>query len=49
VIVTGTTGGVGHARKPARYLADGQTLVTRIDGIGETVNAVRAPSVSVAS
>jgi acylpyruvate hydrolase len=41
VIATGTTGGVGHARKPPRYLQDGHTLVTRIDGIGETVTPVR--------
>jgi acylpyruvate hydrolase len=38
VIATGTPGGVGHARKPARYLAPGDTLTTRIDGIGELVN-----------
>lgn len=38
VIATGTPGGVGHARKPARYLAAGQTLTTSIDGIGELVN-----------
>jgi acylpyruvate hydrolase len=49
VIVTGTAGGVGHARKPPRYLTDGETLVTRVEGIGETVNRVRAPSVTVAS
>jgi acylpyruvate hydrolase len=41
VIATGTTGGVGHARKPPRYLHDGHTLVTRIAGIGETVTPVR--------
>jgi acylpyruvate hydrolase len=40
VIVTGTTGGVGHARKPPRYLHPGQKLVTRIDGVGELVNQV---------
>jgi acylpyruvate hydrolase len=40
VIATGTMGGVGHARKPPRYLQSGQTLVARIEGIGETVNAV---------
>jgi acylpyruvate hydrolase len=40
VIVTGTTGGVGHARKPPRYLHPGQKLVTRIDGVGEQVNQV---------
>jgi acylpyruvate hydrolase len=41
VIATGTPGGVGHARTPRRYLQDGQTLVTRIAGIGETVTPVR--------
>ncbi len=38
VIATGTPGGVGHARKPARYLAPGQNLTTSVDGIGELVN-----------
>ncbi|WP_327187090.1 fumarylacetoacetate hydrolase family protein [Streptomyces sp. NBC_01334] len=41
VIATGTPGGVGHARKPARYLQDGSLLVTRIEGIGETRNTCR--------
>ena len=41
VIATGTPGGVGHARKPARYLADGQVMITRIDGIGECRNVCR--------
>jgi acylpyruvate hydrolase len=40
VIATGTTGGVGHARTPQRYLKSGETLVSRIEGIGETVNLV---------
>ena len=40
VIATGTMGGVGHARTPPRYLQNGQTLVARIEGIGETVNLV---------
>jgi acylpyruvate hydrolase len=40
VIATGTMGGVGHARTPARYLQSGQTLVASIEGIGETVNRV---------
>ena len=44
VIATGTMGGVGHARTPPRYLQSGQTLVARIEGIGETVSPVgRAP------
>jgi acylpyruvate hydrolase len=38
LIATGTPGGVGHARKPPRYLAAGSRLVTRIDGLGEQRN-----------
>lgn len=38
VILTGTTGGVGRARNPERYLAAGETLETRIEGIGSLVN-----------
>lgn len=41
VIATGTPGGVGHARKPARYLNAGSTLVTEIDGIGRLQNVAR--------
>ncbi|MEU5281041.1 fumarylacetoacetate hydrolase family protein [Streptomyces asoensis] len=40
LIATGTTGGVGHARKPPRYLRAGQRVVTRIEGIGELVTPV---------
>jgi acylpyruvate hydrolase len=42
VIATGTPGGVGHARKPPRYLTDGATMVTAIAGIGECRNVCRA-------
>jgi acylpyruvate hydrolase len=42
VIATGTPGGVGHARKPARYLAVGQTLTTEISGLGRCDNTVVA-------
>jgi acylpyruvate hydrolase len=42
VIATGTPGGVGHARKPPRYLAAGMTLTTEIEGIGRLENAVHA-------
>jgi acylpyruvate hydrolase len=38
VIATGTPGGVGHARKPARYLQPGQVLTTSIAGLGECHN-----------
>lgn len=41
VIATGTPGGVGHARTPARHLRDGSVLVTRIEGIGECRNTCR--------
>lgn len=45
VIASGTPGGVGHARRPARYLAAGQKLTTRIDGIGALVNVAVAETV----
>jgi acylpyruvate hydrolase len=41
VIATGTPGGVGHARKPPRYLTDGAVLVTRVEGVGECRNTCR--------
>lgn len=40
LIATGTPGGVGHARKPPRYLVAGSTVVTRIEGVGELRNVV---------
>ncbi|WP_151769686.1 fumarylacetoacetate hydrolase family protein [Streptomyces abyssomicinicus] len=42
IIATGTPGGVGHARKPARYLTGGETVVTEIEGIGRLENRVVA-------
>ncbi|MBB4935190.1 2-keto-4-pentenoate hydratase/2-oxohepta-3-ene-1,7-dioic acid hydratase in catechol pathway [Lipingzhangella halophila] len=41
VIATGTTGGVGHARTPPRYIEDGSKVVTRVGGIGEPANTAR--------
>ena len=38
LIVTGTPGGVGHARNPKVFLKRGQTVLTRIEGIGECRN-----------
>jgi acylpyruvate hydrolase len=38
VIATGTPGGVGHARKPPRYLTDGARLETSIEGLGAQAN-----------
>ncbi|MGK5112908.1 fumarylacetoacetate hydrolase family protein [Geodermatophilus sp. CPCC 205506] len=42
VLATGTPGGVGHARKPARYLEAGQHLTTEIGGLGRCENTVVA-------
>ena len=42
VIALGTPGGVGHARKPPRYLHDGAVLTTAISGLGECVNTARS-------
>lgn len=42
LIATGTPGGVGHARKPARYLAPGSVVETTIEGIGTLVNTAVA-------
>ncbi len=38
LIVTGTPSGVGHARTPKLFIQRGQTVVTRIDGVGECRN-----------
>lgn len=41
VIATGTPGGVGFARKPPRFLKEGDVAVAEIQGIGELRNPVR--------
>ena len=38
LVLTGTTGGVGDARKPPVYLKPGQVLRTWVEGLGECVN-----------
>lgn len=45
IIATGTPGGVGHARKPPRYLAPGARVQTIIDGIGALDNTCVAVDV----
>ena len=40
VILTGTPAGVGHARKPPRYLAPGDVVEVSIEGIGRIRNRV---------
>ena len=41
VIATGTPGGVGHARRPPRYLTDGAEIAVSVAGIGECRNICR--------
>ncbi|MFA9430296.1 fumarylacetoacetate hydrolase family protein [Egicoccus sp. AB-alg2] len=41
LVLTGTPGGVGHARTPPRYLQDGDVLVTEIEHLGRCRNEVR--------
>jgi acylpyruvate hydrolase len=38
VIITGTTGGVGHARKPPRYIQNGEAVEVSIEGLGTIRN-----------
>jgi len=40
VILTGTPSGVGHARKPPRYLADGDIVAVTIERVGTISNRV---------
>jgi len=42
LILTGTPGGVGRARTPARYLVDGDVVETSIEGLGTLTNHVVA-------
>lgn len=48
VIATGTPGGVGHARKPPRYLRPGSVVRTRITGLGELRNHAVAERLAAA-
>lgn len=41
IILTGTPSGVGMGRTPQRFLRDGETLTTWVDGIGELTNRFR--------
>lgn len=41
LVLTGTPGGVGVGMDPKRYLADGDVVETRIDGIGSLRNIIR--------
>ncbi|MER5636071.1 fumarylacetoacetate hydrolase family protein [Kitasatospora sp. NPDC002227] len=41
LVLTGTPGGIGAARRPPRYLADGDVVETEITGLGTLRNTVR--------
>jgi acylpyruvate hydrolase len=41
VILTGTPSGVGNARSPKVFLETGQTVVSRVSGVGELRNRIR--------
>src|SRR5262249_40726803 len=41
IVLTGTPGGVGSARDPQWFLADGDLLETEITGIGTLRNTIR--------
>ncbi|HXD28397.1 MAG TPA: fumarylacetoacetate hydrolase family protein [Arthrobacter sp.] len=52
VVLTGTPGGVGAGMEPPRFLSDGDTLTTEIDGLGRlenTVALVPAPATPAAA
>ena len=40
VVATGTPGGVGLGRRPPRWLVPGETLISRVQGLGELRNPV---------
>lgn len=40
VVMTGTPGGVGVARKPPSWLRPGDRVLVEIDGLGEIENVV---------
>ncbi len=42
VLFTGTPAGVGMGRTPQRWLADGDVLVSHVEGIGELRQTFRA-------
>ncbi|WP_447645307.1 fumarylacetoacetate hydrolase family protein [Nocardioides zeae] len=41
VVLTGTPGGIGMTRDPAWYLADGDVVETKVEGLGVLRNTVR--------
>ncbi|WP_030916300.1 fumarylacetoacetate hydrolase family protein [Streptosporangium amethystogenes] len=48
VVLTGTPSGIGNAREPKIFLAEGDVLVTRVEGLGELRNRVVRTTLSQA-
>ncbi|GAB3436877.1 fumarylacetoacetate hydrolase family protein [Phycicoccus ginsengisoli] len=48
VLLTGTPSGIGNAREPQVFLADGDELVTGVDGLGVLRNRVALHSLTMA-
>jgi 2-keto-4-pentenoate hydratase/2-oxohepta-3-ene-1,7-dioic acid hydratase in catechol pathway len=46
VLLTGTPSGIGNARDPQVFLADGDLVVTRVSGLGELRNRVAATNLT---
>lgn len=46
VVLTGTPSGIGNAREPQIFLAEGDELVTRVEGLGELRNRVARVSLT---
>ncbi|MBK0419379.1 fumarylacetoacetate hydrolase family protein [Leucobacter sp. CSA1] len=44
LVLTGTPGGVGHARRPQMYLHEGDTVEVEITGLGAVRNRITAPA-----
>jgi 2-keto-4-pentenoate hydratase/2-oxohepta-3-ene-1,7-dioic acid hydratase in catechol pathway len=47
VLLTGTPSGIGNARTPPVFLAQGDRLITRGSGLGELVNTMRTVDLTV--
>ena len=43
VILTGTPSGVGSARKPPRFLKEGDVVEVEIEGVGRVRNRITHP------
>jgi len=46
VLLTGTPSGIGNARTPPVFLAEGDQLIVRASGLGELRNTIRGATLS---